>query len=566
VIQLYETLAIALGICRRWRDMTTYETTLNAARRNGAVSRVVMRMCAVMALCAAALPAQFTTLYSFPAPGGISVAEGPTGGMIQGANGNLYGATSAYGEGYLAVPNIIYEMTPAGAVTTLYTFCSTCTESGGVPGALVQIQPDGDLYGTTTSGGANGSGIVFKFTPGTFTPGTLTILYSFCSQSGCTDGGGPLAGLVQATNGELYGTTSTGGANGNGTIFKITPAGALTTLYSFCPISGCTDGITVLGNLIQATNGNLYGATERGGLNNGGTIFKMTPAGVFTTLYRFCATNPACPDGQAPMGVMQAANGNFYGVTQGGGTGAYCNSYLGLPCGTVFEFTTGGTLNTIYNFCSLENCSDGSYPYTQLIQATDGYLYGTNTAAGPLTGGGGGSPSRGSETKGARSRPGSDGGLTPTYPGTIFKIRTSGAFTMLEDFCVYPDSTCGAIPVAPLFQATNGTLYGTTTQGGTGGCFTLDWNGCGVVFSLAVGLGPFVETRPTSGAAETVVKILGTDLTGATSVTFNGTAAAFSVVKPTLISTSVPAGATSGTVEVVTPSGTLKSNVRFVVP
>jgi uncharacterized repeat protein (TIGR03803 family) len=518
---------------------------------------------ALYAAGAMALPAQFTTLYSFPGDAGTEAGAGPTAGMIQGANGNLYGAT--YGQEYALEPNFIYEMTPGGVVTTLYTFCSTCQEGGGVPGALVQIQPNGDLYGTTTSGGSNGAGTVFMITPG----GALTTLYNFCSESGCTDGGTPLNGLVQATNGYLYGTTSTGGANGNGTIFKITPAGALTTLYSFCAVSGCTDGNTVLGNLIQATNGNLYGTTLDGGLNSGGTIFKITPAGVFTTLYRFCAASSTCPDGQGPIGLMQATNGNFYGVTQGGGTGggtAPCTLFFGIPCGTVFEFTTGGTLTTIYNFCSLPNCSDGAQPYTQLIQATDGYLYGTNTAAGPLTGAGGGSPRRGSARYGASGGPGSDGGITPMYPGTIFKISTSGVLTMLDNFCVYPDSSCGAVPVAPLVQATNGTLYGTTTQGGSGECYTLDWNGCGVVFSLAVGLGPFVETRPTIGEAGKVVKILGTDLTGTTSVKFNGTAAAFSVVKPTLISTTVPAGATSGTVEVVTPSGTLRSNVRFVVP
>src|SRR5271156_3730450 len=126
--------------------------------------------------------------------------------------------------------------------------------------------------------------------------GQLTTLYSFCSQSGCTDGANPIAGLVQATNGNLYGTTYFGGTNGLGTVFEITPAGQLTTLYSFCSQSGCTDGATPYAGLVQATNGNLYGTTSEGGTNFAGTVFDITPAGQLTTLYSFCS-QPGCTDG-----------------------------------------------------------------------------------------------------------------------------------------------------------------------------------------------------------------------------------------------------------------------------
>src|ERR1022692_3661637 len=128
---------------------------------------------------------------------------------------------------------------------------------------------------------------------------TLTTIHRFCSQSGCPDGDAPYAGLVQATNGGLYGTTYGGGTNSAGTIFKITPGGTLTTLYSFCSQTNCADGANPWAGLVQAANGDLYGTTPQGGANRGGTIFKITPGGTLTTLYSFCSqTN--CTDGATP--------------------------------------------------------------------------------------------------------------------------------------------------------------------------------------------------------------------------------------------------------------------------
>jgi uncharacterized repeat protein (TIGR03803 family) len=141
--------------------------------------------------------------------------------------------------------------------------------------------------------------------------------------------------------------------------------------------------------------------------------------------------------------------------------------------------------------------------------------------------------------------------------GTVFKITPSGTLTTLYSFCSQSGCTDGGDPTAALVQDTNGNLYGTTYEGGA--------HGYGTVFRLSVGLGPFVKTQPTSGKVGAAIKILGTDLTGATSVTFNGTAAVFKVVSKSLITTTVPSGATTGTVEVTTPKGTLKSNVVFRV-
>src|ERR1035441_6913890 len=348
---------------------------------------------------------------------------------------------------------------------------------------------------------------------------TLTTLYSFCSQSRCTDGDGPRAGLVQTTNGDLYGTTAAGGANRlGGTVFKITPGGTLTTLYSFCSQTNCTDGSNSFAGLVQAANGDLYGTTGDGGANGYGAVFKITPSGTLTTLYNFCSqTN--CTDGAGPQaGLVQAANGNLYGTT---------SSYPFNTGGTIFKITPSGTLTTLYSFCSQSGCTDGEGPRAGLVQATNGDFYGTTDGGGSNNG------------------------------GTVFKITPSGTLTTLYTFCSQSGCTDGASPNAGLVQDTNGDFYGTTSAGGA--------NGGGTVFRLSVGLGTFVAPRPPYGKVGAAIKILGTNLTGATSVSFNGTAAVFTVVSPSLITTTLPAGASSGKVQVVTPSGTLSSNASFLV-
>jgi uncharacterized repeat protein (TIGR03803 family) len=178
------------------------------------------------------------------------------------------------------------------------------------------------------------------------------------------------------------------------------------------------------------------------------------------------------------------------------------------------------TFTTLHSF----DGTDGAYPTASLVQGTDGYLYGTT------------------------------GNFGVNDDGTVFTIATSGKLTTLHNF----DGTDGTYPLGGLIQDTDGAFYGATYNGGTNGGF-------GTVFSLSAGLSPFVETNPTSGKVGAAVKILGNNLTGSTSVTFNGTAAAFTVVSASEITTTVPAGATTGTVQVVTPGGTLSSNVPFWV-
>ncbi|MFZ1007121.1 MAG: choice-of-anchor tandem repeat GloVer-containing protein, partial [Candidatus Sulfotelmatobacter sp.] len=290
---------------------------------------------AVFALCAATaitVSAQtLTTLHSFDGTDG----QYPEGALVQAANGHLYGATE---EGGANSDGTLFNVTRPGALTSLYSFCSqsNCSD-GAFPGYMTLVgATNGDVYGTTINGGF-GVGTVFKMT----LSGAITTLYSFCSVSNCADGITPYAGLVQATNSDLYGTTEAGGANGGGgTVFKITPKGTLTTLYSFCAQSGCADGSSPWAGLVQATNGDLYGTTTAGGANGGGTVFKITPSGAFTTLYSFCALSN-CTDGKLPYGgLIEASNGDLYGTTGEGGTSLYY--------GTIFKITLGGTLTTLY--------------------------------------------------------------------------------------------------------------------------------------------------------------------------------------------------------------------------
>ena len=466
-----------------------------------------------------ALPAQvFTTLANFDGSNGSR----PVAGVVQGIDGSFYGTASYGGTNNSGT---VFKVTPAGKLITLYRFCAQpgCTDGANPYASLVQVT-NGNFYGTTQYGGANNSGTVFKITPA----GKLTTLYSFCAQSNCTDGLQPSASLIQATNGNFYGTTQYGGAIGGGTVFKITPTGTLTTLYSFCG-ENCTDGYRAYAGLVQATDGNVYGTTMWGGGNDGfgycfdygcGTVFKITPTGTLAKIYSFCVSQTDnCSDGAMPLvGLVQATDGNFYGTT---GSGGAPNGV-----GTVFKITPTGTLTTLYSFCAQWPCTDGVEPNTSLVQATDGNFYGTTFVGGA------------------------------NNSGTAFKITPQGSLTTPYSFCGQSACTDGAGPVG-LVQATDGNFYGTTESGGA--------NNDGTVFELSVGLGPFVKTQPAAGKVGAGINILGTVLSGATSVTFNGTAATFTVVSPSLITTTVPAGATTGKVKVIEPNGTVQSNVPFRV-
>ena len=362
-------------------------------------SRVVRILLALTLFCAglpfASVAQEITAVANFAGADG----NGPTS-LVQGADGNFYGTTENGGTGNgsdLCLPpysgcGTFFKVTPSGTITSLYSFCSqlNCTDGSGPREALVR-GTDGNYYGTTVFGGScqmeEGCGTLFKITP----TGTLTQLHSFCSQPNCPDGFWPVGGLVLASNGNFYGTTQGGGANSYGTIFKITPSGTLTTLYNFCALTRCTDGSQPKAALIQAVDGNLYGTTWAGGRVGAGTVFRITLAGELTTLYSFNGNHGAAPE--APL--IQAADGNFYGTTEDGGAfNDYCSQ---SGCGTVFKITPNGILTTLHNFSG----PDGALALAGLLQATDGNLYGTTW----------------------------NGGADSV--GTVFRITTDGTFTLL---------------------------------------------------------------------------------------------------------------------------------------
>jgi len=480
--------------------------------------------CAILFFCVATAmtcPAQtFTSLVSFNKTNGWAPY---LGSLVQGTDGNLYGTTALAGNNNSGT---VFRVTPDGVLTSIYSFCSQPRCADGVaPNAGLVLAMDGNFYGATPQGGQNSAGTVFRITAG----GVLTTLYSFCSQPGCADGNGSYAGLIQGTDGNFYGTSGAYGSN-LGTVFKLTSGGKLTTLHTFNGADGSLPG----GVLLQATDGNFYGTTPLGGASSAcggvflgcGTIFKITSGGTFTVLHNFLGG----ASGNRPQdGLIQGADGSLYGTALEGGT--HHPSSCPWGCGTVFKITTSGTFTTIHNFDAT-----GSYPTSPLFLATDGNYYGTTAAGG--------------DTSLVCSQFGC---------GTVFTMTPAGALTTLHNF----DSTDGMTPDAGLVQATNGILYGTTSTGGTSRA--CDSAPCGTIFSLDMGLGKFVETVPASGKTGAKVIILGSNLTGVTAVTFNGTAATFKIVSATEITTTVPLGATTGLVKVTKPAGTLSSNVAFRV-
>jgi uncharacterized repeat protein (TIGR03803 family) len=486
---------------------------------------------ALYALTATALPAQtFTLLYSFESTDGAY----PNGGLTQATDGNLYGTT--YGGG-VDDGGTIFRITTSGALTTVYDLCTDggrqCPQNISPRAPLLQATNE-RFYGSTYGAAVDTAfpGAIFEITGG-----TVKTLHNFCSrpQKGCPDGLNPAAALVQTASGELYGATEFGGGPceqypvGCGTIFKMSPNGLLTTLYSFCKAGGgCPDGAFPLGALVQAANGDFYGTTYQGGSHGGGTIFKISPAGTLTTLDVLCNGSGPC-NYEPEAGLVLTSSGDLYGTSYGGGTNGY---------GTIFKITPDGALTTLYSFCSQAGCADGATPTSALIEATDGNLYGSTSAGGT-------------------NSSSCAGGC-----GTIFQIRPGGTLTTLYRFCVQAGCADGTAP-GTIVQDTDGDFYGTASTGGSPQQF-----GYGTIFRLSSGLGPFVKPLQTSGKVGVAVEILGIGLAGAGSVTFNGTPAATFTVNSTgsAISTTVPPRATTGTVKVTLPGGsTLSSNVPFQV-
>lgn len=462
-------------------------------------------VCIAILCCAASLVSPAQTTFSTPVN-----FDGTNGffpyyvSLVQGLNGNLYGTTALGGPENAGT---IFEVTPDGTLITVHSFCDTppCIYQ---PSAGLVLASNGNFYGTTTYGGDHGDGSVFEVSP----DGVVTTIHSFDLE----DGANPSSPLIEASDGDLYGTTVSGGSGPEcgtsrcGTIFRITPEGKLTTLYNF----HLNDGAFPHAGLVQATDGSLYGTTTGGGgFPSDGSVFRITLGGALTTLHKFCGTN--CGDGALPYaGLTQAPTGLLYGTTASGGA---------QDDGTIFSIAPTSSFTTLYSFCSQEDCLDGEGPIAGLALGSDGNFYGATD------------------------------GLGNTVLATLFNITPTGELRTLFRFFLGLQDAYGT-PA----QSTNGIFYGTTQDGG-------DYSG-GIVYSLAYQYaGPFVETIPTSREAGASVLILGSNLTGTTAVSFNGMAAAFTVVSDTEIRTTVPAGATTGFVTVTTDTGVLTSNKEFQV-
>jgi uncharacterized repeat protein (TIGR03803 family) len=397
-----------------------------------------------------------TAIYSFCAASNCTDGQYPKSNLMQAADGNYYGTTT---EGGAYDSGAIYKLTPTGAYSVLYSF--TGNDDGGFPvGGLVQGS-DGFLYGTSAGYGADGAGTIFKIS----LSGNFTLLYSF---TGGNDGGQPKAPLVLASDGNFYGTAEENGPDRYyGDLFSISPGGDFTVLYGF---SGGSDGGQPQDGLVQGMDGYLYGTTSSGSLVDG-TLFQYIPSspGTVNTLYTFTGDS----DGANPYGgLVQGPDGTFYGATQDGASSS-CQSqvvhgprYTSGGCGALYSFklteVSAGTLTPLY-----ELDTSASNPLDTLIFGSDGNLYGTTN------GGGNGS-------------------------GTLIKLTTSGTLTEMYDFCSQTGCSDGESPYAGLVQGSDGNFYGTTA--GDGG------SNSGAVFQFtpATALSAPVQLSAPSSAATRV--------------------------------------------------------------
>lgn len=431
-----------------------------------------------------------------------------------------------------------------------FTFLATFNgNNGSSPNAVVQ-GTDGNFYGAAFSGGAFGQGDVFRATP----TGEITAIYSFsCTAASCYVND-PFS-MILGSDGSLYGVSLYGGKSpGQGSIFRVTLDGKFSGVYAFPQHVGENPN-----SIAQSSDGNLFGTAANGGEYGHGTFFRISTTGELKGLHAFCS-QPNCLDGAFPLSAIQGRDGNFYGTTvQGGAHGA----------GAIYELTAAGNYRVLYSFCSLRYCDDGGDPLS-IVQDNDGNFFGAGYGDGgfqkfgtvfeftaahqfrvlhsfnPLVDGG--DPSAGVTL-------GNDGNVYgvnlygKNSDGTIYESTPDGDFSLLYTFNGNGD------PTSPLFQGTDGNFYGTTDP----------YRGNGAFFRLSNNLSPLVKTVPVAGKVGQSVIILGNNLTGSTGVTFNGVAAEFKVESDTYIKATVPKGATTGMVSVDTPAGTLNSNPQFVV-
>ena len=441
-------------------------------------------------------------LFGFPcnAVNGVCPdGSAPSGSLVQASDGNFYG-TTLFGTLEKTGGGAIFRITPAGQASLLHEFVpdgnGNFSDGSGTVGGLVE-GIDGFLYGITAAGGAHNAGTVFKINKS----GSFQLLHSFCSFPLCGDGSNPTP-LVLGNDGNLYGGTQAGGAFNNGTIFRITTAGAFTTLH---PLNNTTDGGPPSQALIQASDGNFYGVGGFGPSGGLGNLFRVTPKGQFADVHDL--NSP--PDADANARLIQASNGLLYGTT-------FYGEVFSLSTTGSFQIVVPGTFDTITG---------------GMTQASDGNLWGTHADLAIRTG------------------------------DDLFTDATTG----FELSHVFFDCQLGEDPQG-VIQGADGKLYGVALLCG------VDSHGQatnGTVFAVEAGLKPpqavVAAFAPASGAAGTEVLIRGDHFVGTTVAAFNGVKAAFKVLNTKFISVTVPGGAGTGLITVTNAGGTTASRQSFHV-
>jgi len=444
----------------------------------------------------------FSVLYQF----GSKTADAmePAGIVAQGRDGSLY--STSFDGGSNGGPNghgTVFKITPAGKERVLYSFCSqTNCSDGESPQSGLTLRPDGHFLGATSTGGIQW-GTIFDISPA----GSLTTLYKFTAGK---DGGEPEWPPILGTDGNFYGTTFAFGAlSGCGTIYGIV-GGVFRLLHQFDGSQGCNPSMLVLG-----TDGNFYGTTAVGGTTGSGVFFRVTlrpgKSTLVTVLYNFDGVTLASPEGP----LVQGSDGNFYGTMV---------ETQNLPS-QIFKITPSGVPTLLHTMSQ----TDGTDPFTGLVLASDGNFYGGAAGGGtnPLC----------SASNGC---------------GTLFQVTPAGGFSVLYN----ADGKTAKGPATPT-QHTNGILYGEPGAGINART--------GVFYSWDAGLPAFVRTVPDLGKVGSMIGILGQGFTSSTAVSFNGMPATASVVSGTFLRATVPSGATTGFVTVTTSTGTLTSNKHFIV-
>ena len=341
--------------------------------------------------------------------------------LVLGKDGNFYG--TALGGDYNR--GVIFKLTPAAVESVVHSFHPS-TGDGGEPSGLI-LGSDGNFYGTAIAGGTNNAGTVFKMTP----DGTESVLYSF--KGFPSDSAWP-SGVSQASDGNFYGTSDFGGPNNKGTVFKVSPSGIETVLYSFGSVAN--DPAGGFSTLVEGDDGNFYGVSGSGGTSNLGAVFQITPEGILTLVHSFTGGSN---DGNVGLGsgLLKGSDGNFYGIASGHGPNGG---------GIVYKLTPAG-VETIVHAFGPSTSGVGSFPEGTLSEDPNGNLYGGTQ--------GGGYP---------RTVCGNQGCSSTGSSGTIFEITAAGNAVLLSNFG--PTDADGTDPSGPPIQGQDGNLYGVTTNGG----------------------------------------------------------------------------------------------------